>query len=155
MKVNPQQLLDDGFIILRQVIPPDQLDALRTSFEILVDRQKAIWRRERKPDDPPGGTWETSAQPRVFFNEVVDEKTADAVDFCLGENTLGVSRQLTRSSDAAVTLMALMCSPPARPWPRELASRCGSHCPSALERYAEGYVGERTRLCSMEHSAVR
>jgi ectoine hydroxylase-related dioxygenase (phytanoyl-CoA dioxygenase family) len=112
MKVNPQQLLDDGFIILRQVIPPDQLDALRTNFEILLDRQKAIWRRERKPDDPPGGTWETTAQPRVFFNEVVDEKTADAVDFCLGENTLGVSRQLTRSSDAAVTLMALMCSPP-------------------------------------------
>ena len=49
MKVNPQQLLDDGFIILRQVIPPDQLDALRTNFEILLDRQKAIWRRERKP----------------------------------------------------------------------------------------------------------
>ena len=112
MKVNPQQLLDDGFIILRQVIPPNRLDALRANFEILVDRQKAIWRRERKPDDPPGGTWETTAQPRVFFNEVVDEKTADAVDFCLGENTLGVSRQLMRSSDAAVTLMALMCSPP-------------------------------------------
>lgn len=112
MKVNPQQLLDDGFIILRQVIPPDRLDALRASFEVLVDRQRAVWRRERKPDDPPGGTWETSAQPRVFFNEVVDEKTADTVEFSLGENTLGVSRQLMRSSDAAVTLMALMCSPP-------------------------------------------
>ncbi|MDE0504301.1 MAG: hypothetical protein OXI86_09505, partial [Candidatus Poribacteria bacterium] len=68
MKVNPQQLLDDGFIILRQLIPPERLDALRTSFEILVDRQRAVWRRERKPDDPPGGTWETAAQPRVFFN---------------------------------------------------------------------------------------
>lgn len=112
MKVNPQQLLDHGFIILPQVIPPDRLDALRTSFEVLVDRQKAVWRRERKPDDPPGGTWETAAQPRVFFNEVVDEKTADTVEFCLHENTLGVSQQLMRSSDAAVTLMALMCSPP-------------------------------------------
>ena len=112
MKVNPQQLLQDGFIVLRQVIPPDRLDALRATFEVLVDRQKAVWRQERKPDEPPGGTWETSAQPRVFFNEVVDERTAEAVDFCLGENTLGVSRQLMRSSDAAITLMALMCSPP-------------------------------------------
>ena len=155
MKVNPQQLLDDGFIILRQVIPPDQLDALRTSFEILLDRQKAIWRRERKPDDPPGGTWETTAQPRVFFNEVVDEKTADAVDFCLGENTLGVSRQLMRSSDAAVTLMALMCSPSAGSWACQLASRCGSRCASAPARYADGYAGERTGLCSVEYPAVR
>ncbi len=112
MNVNPRQLLDDGFIILRQVIPPDRLDALRATFEKLVDRQRAIWKRDRKPDDPPDGSWETSAQPRVFFNEVVDEKTAEAVDFCLGENTLGVSRQLMQSSDAAVTLMALMCSPP-------------------------------------------
>ena len=112
MKVNPQQLLDDGFIILRQVIPPDRLDSLRSSFEVLLNRQKAVWRRERKAGDPPGGIWETSAQPRVFANEVVDEKTADTVDLYLGENTLGVSRQLMRSSDVAVTLMALMCSPP-------------------------------------------
>ncbi|MCZ6677586.1 MAG: phytanoyl-CoA dioxygenase family protein [Candidatus Poribacteria bacterium] len=111
MKVNPQQLLDDGYIILRQVIPPKQLDELRDSFEVLVERQKTVWARERKPDDPPGGAWETSAQPRVFFDEVVNEETANAVEFCLHENTLGVSQQLMRAPEAAPTLMALMCSP--------------------------------------------
>ena len=111
MKVNPQQLLDDGYVIIRECIPPEQLDQLRHSFEVLVGRQKAIWARDRKPDDPPGGVWETSAQPRVFFNEVVDEKTANAVEFCLHENTLGVSQQLMRAPEAAITLMALMCNP--------------------------------------------
>ena len=55
MKVNQQQLLDDGFIILREVVPPEELDELRTGFEVLVERQKEIWARERQPGDPPGG----------------------------------------------------------------------------------------------------
>ena len=111
MKVNPQQLLEDGFIILRQVIPPAQLDPLRASFEELVERQREVWACERKPDEPPGGIWETGAQPRVFFDNVVDEATANAVNFCLHENTLGVSQQLMQVPEAAITLMALMCSP--------------------------------------------
>ena len=40
MKVNPQQLLDDGYIILREVVPMGQLDELRDCFETLVERQK-------------------------------------------------------------------------------------------------------------------
>ena len=72
MKVDPQQLIDDGYIVLRQVVPPSQLEELRTSFEILVENQKKVWARERKPGEKPGGVWEISAQPRVFFDEVVD-----------------------------------------------------------------------------------
>ena len=124
MKVNPQQLLDDGFVILREVIPPDQLEELRASFEVLVERQKSIWSSQRKPDDPPGGVWENSAQPRLVFNTVVDEATANTVEFCLHENTLGVSRQLMRAQEAAITAMFFMCSPirdhgPAR-WHRDI-----------------------------------
>ena len=111
MQVNPQQLLDDGYIILREVIPPGQLDDLRNCYETLVERQKVIWAQERKPDDPPGGYWETAAQPRVFFDGVADETTAKAVEFCLHENTLGVSRQVMQAPEASPTLMALMCSP--------------------------------------------
>ena len=40
MKVDPQQLLDDGYIVLREVVPPDRLEELRASFEILVEKQK-------------------------------------------------------------------------------------------------------------------
>ena len=32
MQVNPQQWIDDGYIILRQVVPPDRLDSLRASY---------------------------------------------------------------------------------------------------------------------------
>ena len=45
MTVDPQQLLEDGYIILRQVIPPDQIVPLRVCFETMVDRQRAIWVR--------------------------------------------------------------------------------------------------------------
>jgi len=54
MKVDPQQLIDDGYIVLRQVVPPDQLEALRTNFEILVEKQKIVWERDgnrtKKPE---------------------------------------------------------------------------------------------------------
>ena len=50
MKVNPQQLMDDGYMIIPDCIPPNQLDELRDSFEVLVERQKEIWARERKAD---------------------------------------------------------------------------------------------------------
>ena len=51
MKVSQQQLLEDGFILLRQVIPPEQLTPLRSTIETLVERQKAIWAHERQPGE--------------------------------------------------------------------------------------------------------
>ena len=99
MIVNPQQLLDDGFIILERVIPPGLLDSLRTSYEILVERQG-------------GQSWlDKGGQPRLTINHLVDETTADTIEFWLHENTLGVSRQLMRGPEAAVTEMFMMCSP--------------------------------------------
>ena len=47
----------------------------------------------------------------LFFNEVVDKATDNTVQFCRHQNTLGVSQKLMSTTDAAVTLMALMCSP--------------------------------------------
>ena len=91
IQVDPQQILDDGYIVVRNVIPPGRLAGLRASFEVLVERQKAIWEEERRRDNLPGSVWETAPQPRLFFNNNVDEATADTVAFCLHENTLGVS----------------------------------------------------------------
>ena len=59
MQINRDQFLEEGYIILPQVIPPDYLETLRAAYEIMVERQRAIWARERKPGDPPGGAWET------------------------------------------------------------------------------------------------
>ena len=59
MKVNPEQLRDDGYIILREVIPQEQLDDVRASFEVLVERQKEIWAQEGNRS-----VWETGVRNR-------------------------------------------------------------------------------------------
>ncbi len=112
MRVDQAQFMEKGYIILRNVIPPDMLDAIRDSYEVLVERQKAIWARARQPDDPPGGLWETQQQPRLSHVEaLVDQATANAVELWLHENTLGVAHQLIRAPELAITEMMLMCSP--------------------------------------------
>ncbi|MSS72880.1 MAG: hypothetical protein EXS64_15510 [Candidatus Latescibacteria bacterium] len=116
MQLNRVQFLEEGYLVLRNVVPPSALDALRNSYETLVSRQRAIWARERKPEDPPGGVWETSAQPRLLLSRPplvhqLDEQTASAAEFWLHENTQGVSSALMDVSDAAVTEMMLMCNP--------------------------------------------
>ena len=107
MNVNPQQLMDDGYIILREVIPPQLLDELRASYDVMIERQG-------------GQAWLAGArQPRLTANHVIDAATANTVEFWLHENTLGVSRQLMRGSEAAVTEMWVMCSPTSDHGPAE------------------------------------
>src|SRR5439155_3541711 len=48
---------------------------------------------------------------RLVFNELVDEATANTVEFCLHENTLGACHQLMRGPDVGIHAMFLMCSP--------------------------------------------
>ena len=123
MKVDPQQFIEDGFVIVRECVPPERLDELRDSFEVLIDRQRAIWSRERGPDDPSGGVWDTHPQPRVSFHTVADEATANTIEFCLHENTMGVARQLMRAPDVGMHQMAIMCNPVSDhgpdPWHRD------------------------------------
>lgn len=116
MKVNRAQFMEEGYLVLREVIPPEELDALRESYELMVSRQREIWAKERGPNDPPSGVWETSPQPRLLLGReplagLVDEKTASAVEIWAHENMQGVSSELLGEEDAAVTEMMLMCSP--------------------------------------------
>lgn len=116
MKTNRNQFLEEGYVVLRNVIPANELDGLRASYEILVERQKAIWAQEREPNDPPGGVWETSAQPRLLLHQspladLIDKDTASAVEIWLHDNTQGTSSELLGVPDAAVTEMMLMCNP--------------------------------------------
>ena len=116
MKVNRDQFMEDGYLVLREVVPPEELDALRESYELMVSRQRDIWARERAPNDPPGGVWETSPQPRLQLGrdplvKHVDEKTASTVEIWAHENMQGASSELLGAEDAGVTEMMLMCSP--------------------------------------------
>ena len=68
MKVNARQLTDDGYIVIPECIPPDQLEALRDNYETLVERQG-------------GRSWlATGVQPRLTANTLVDEATANTVE---------------------------------------------------------------------------
>ena len=118
MRVDRDQFLEQGYLVLRNVVPPNELEGLRRSYEILVERQRAIWARDRSPGDPSGGVWESSPQPRLFLNSgrensspLIDEETANTVEFWLHENTQGVSSRLMDVDDAAATEMFLMCNP--------------------------------------------
>ena len=125
MQIDPQQFLDDGYVILRNVIPPDRLDDLRASFETLVDRQQAIWARDR--DDPSNHAYKVK-QPRFAFQTHVDAATANTVELCLHAHTLGVSRQALRDPDLGLKQMILMCNPETDYGP-DLWHRDGSHGP--------------------------
>ena len=100
MKVDREQLIRDGFLILREVVPPDDLPALRESYETLIERRG-------------GREWlAEGAQPRIDIMPHVDETTANAAEIWLHENTLGVSRQLLCCGEVSgVTGMWAMCSP--------------------------------------------
>ena len=116
MKVNRTQFMEEGYLVLREVVPPEELDALRESYELMVSRQREIWARERAPNDPPGGVWETSPQPRLNLGRdplagLIDEKTASAIEIWAHENMQGASSELLGEEDAGVTEMMLMCSP--------------------------------------------
>ena len=116
MKVNRTQFMEEGYLVVREVIPPEELDSLRESYELMVSRQREIWSRERAPNDPPGGVWETSAQPRLLLGRDplaghIDEKTASAIEIWAHENMQGVSSELLGAADAGVTEMMLMCNP--------------------------------------------
>ena len=117
MEVDRDRFLEEGYIILRGAIPPDRLDEVRTSYETLVEKQKANWARERSEEDPPGGVWETSRQPRLALHrkplvEQHDASSAPAIEIWLHENVAGASSQLLGVEDAALTEMMLMCNPP-------------------------------------------
>ena len=106
--------MDQGYLILRDFIPPDNLEAMRSSCETILDRQKAMWARERKPDNPPGGSYETAGQPRVMMERpgLIDEETANVVEeFWLADETLDTAKQLLCNPEPNVTQMMMMCNP--------------------------------------------
>ena len=119
MDVDRQQWLEQGYLIRHNVIPPDQLDAVRASYETLLERQKTVWASEREPGDPPGGVWEKDPQPRIYLlqwgghyvPDLVDKNTANAFELWVSENVLGVSSELLGIPEVPIFMFSMMCSP--------------------------------------------
>ena len=110
--LNQSMLRRDGYVIVRNVIPAEQLDAVREACEGLLDRQREIWRQEAGPDDLPGGVWDMRPQPRVpEFHALVDAETALAVEIWLSEPVMSISRELLSGPEAVPMHMMMMCNP--------------------------------------------
>lgn len=126
MQVSRDQLMEHGYIILQNVIPPDRLDRVRRAVERMVERRQEISRQRRTPDEPPGGSWEASAQPRLSFDRDVDVESTAAFECLLNENTLGVCRQIIDAQHVAPHNFNCLCSPVSRDfgpatWHRDIA----------------------------------
>ena len=119
MKVDRDQFMDQGYLIFRNLIPPDRLESMRASCETMLERQKVNWARERGPDDPPGGEYEKVRQPRVMMKRpgLIDAKTANVVEeFWVADETLEIASQLLCEPEPCITEMMMMCNP-VRDWP--------------------------------------
>ena len=129
MKLNRDEFLETGYLIVKEAVPRDKLERVRQAYETLVDRQRENWKADRAENDPPGGVWETAPQPRLQLSRQplvnqIDQETAPAVEVWIEENIHGVSTELLNVADGAVTEMMMMCNPvrdhgPAK-WHRDL-----------------------------------
>ena len=104
-----QQFFEEGYLIIREAVPPERLAELRLSAELMVDRSKALSAAARG-GGPPGGEWYRKVQPRVEIDEAVEPETAGLVDFLLGPTVRGVSQELMGAPETAITGMQITCS---------------------------------------------
>jgi ectoine hydroxylase-related dioxygenase (phytanoyl-CoA dioxygenase family) len=110
MNIDRQQFAEDGFLILRNVVPPDQLDGIRAGVEHMVDGRREREAQRRLPGEPEGGAWVAAGQPRLAFDRDCDASSANVIEFLLGETTLGVCRQLIDAEQVGPHFMACICS---------------------------------------------
>ena len=114
MRLDRDRFIDQGYLILRDFVPADKLEPLRASSNEILERQKVAWARDRGPDDPPGGVYETHRQPRVFLEQpgLIDDETANVIeDFWVADYTLDTASQLLCNPEPNVTQMMMMCNP--------------------------------------------
>ena len=54
MKLNRDEFLETGYLIVKEAVPRDKLERVRQAYETLVNRQRENWKAERAEGDPPG-----------------------------------------------------------------------------------------------------
>ncbi len=84
-----EQLMREGYVIVRNIIPPDELERLRQSVDTIIDKA------------PPSS--------RVMVTEWVDKQTANAVELYFDDRTLGFTRRLMDAPDVAPQGMWVLC----------------------------------------------
>jgi hypothetical protein len=117
VRIDRDQFMDQGFLILRDFIPQERIARLRVAYAKVVERAYARWAADRRPDDPPGGPVEHWAQPRPDIGRMpglIDESNAEAAEFWIDDSLLEVANRLLAVPEASVTELMVMCSPTQR-----------------------------------------
>ena len=113
--IDRDRFLREGYLVVPEVIEPARLPEVRRAYEILVERQRAVWAAERAHGDPPGGMWETARQPRLHLSRElgaqVDGSCAAAVEIWTRDRLRAVANRLLGVRDAGATELMMMCSP--------------------------------------------
>ena len=140
-KVDRHSLLRDGYVIIRDLLSPGQIEDMRNHIERMVEQRKTESSLNRKADEPPGGAWATSPTPRLKFDEDYDKGSLGAIEFCLAEETLGASSVLLDTSEVSVTYMACICNPeyehgPAK-WHRDTSPPKAAPLEGMLHNYTD------------------
>ena len=121
-RIDPGEFVENGYTIVRNIIPPDQLDALRAGFEMQFEKQRLIETARRKPDDRPANWWENSRQRRVLPEKTVDEQSAHVIDFLLGAPQ-EISSQVMRAPHVSLFIFNSLNNPVREtgpdPWHRD------------------------------------
>ena len=147
MQIERKKFTEEGYNILSNVVPPNQLESLRHNIEHMVNQRKEISAQQRTPHEPEGGSWQASAQPRLQFDVDCDTSSSAAIEFLLHENTLGVSTWLIKAKHVVPHQFSCLCS---GSYDADWTGRAGSAAWNDLQ-----HGTSRSQLSSMEYSSVR
>lgn len=105
------QLLENGYYVVRECVPPNELDSMRAHCEEMLERHKRWWAENRQPGEPSGGEWESGIQPRVLFDRVIDSDAHEILDLVFHHNIHDLCRKIMQTDDVAPTQFGMLCNP--------------------------------------------
>jgi hypothetical protein len=109
-RLDPEEFFENGFVIVRNIIAPEQLDSLRAGFEMQFERQRQIEAARHEPGEPAETWWENSRQRRVLPEKTVDELSSYVIDFLLGLPQ-EISQQAMRAPRASLFIFNSLNNP--------------------------------------------
>ena len=98
-------VVDQGYLIVRGAIEPEQLEPVRATAELFLDRA-----RKRSRGDPNVG-WDAHRVPHPALYDFVDRDTATLFDPLVSDRVLDVNRRLMDAPEAGLNTASLFTEP--------------------------------------------
>ena len=102
---DPKTILDQGYLIVRGAIEPDQLEPIRATAEVFLDRA-----RERSRGDPNVG-WDAHRVPHPGLYDFIDRDTAALFAPLVSDRVLEVNRRLMAAPEVGLNTASLFTEP--------------------------------------------